>query len=218
MTIIHHHPDISTLMSYAAGSLSDSMSLVISCHLEHCSDCRQRRASAESLGSSLVEECSPVSMSTGARDDILQMLNIQPHQSSAAPIPKPPKHGEVPSALQRLLGHAEFDQLEWKTLAPGMKQVALPSAEGKLKLLKIAPGTCLPSHGHSGTELTLVLKGSYTDECGRFQAGDLEDLDPDTKHQPVADTHEACICLIATDAPLKFEGLVPRLLQPFFGL
>lgn len=76
----------------------------------------------------------------------------------------------------------------------------------------------MPSHGHTGSELTMVLRGSYTDELGRFCAGDVADLDPDVQHQPVADTDEHCICLIATDAPLRFNGLVPRLLQPFFQI
>ena len=47
---------------------------------------------------------------------------------------------------------------------------------------------------------------------------DVNDLDDDVDHQPIADTAEECICLIATDAPMKFNRLLPKLLQPFFGI
>ncbi len=220
---VRHHPDISTLMSHAAGSLGDAMSLVVACHLEHCTHCQSELVSAEMLGSALLEESVPVEMSSNASADMLALLDadiptlprlkttvIQPSSNNS--------DNQLPRALSALTGHTQFSDIAWRPLAPGLKQVQLSATDGKLRLLKIAPGTCMPSHGHSGTELTLVLKGSYTDECGRFQAGDLADLDPDTNHQPVADTHEGCICLISTDAPLRFDGLVPRLLQPFFGL
>ena len=94
----------------------------------------------------------------------------------------------------------------------------MDGAQGTLRLFKIAPGMAIPLHTHNGNEMTLILKGSYSDELGRFKAGDVADLDNDTDHQPIADTQEDCICLIATEAPLKFKGLLPRLMQPFIGL
>ncbi|HSQ07447.1 MAG TPA: hypothetical protein VLM84_07140, partial [Chromatiaceae bacterium] len=60
--------------------------------------------------------------------------------------------------------------------------------------------------------------GSFADEIGRFQAGDLADLDPSAKHQPVADTDRPGICLLATDARLRFSGVLGRLFQPLVGI
>ena len=79
-------------------------------------------------------------------------------------------------------------------------------------------GSADKSHSHGGGELTLVLRGSYTDEIGRFRNGDLADLDPSVDHTPVADTDEPCICLIATDQRLRFSGVFSRMLQPLIGI
>jgi putative transcriptional regulator len=87
-----------------------------------------------------------------------------------------------------------------------------------VRLFSIAPGTTIPHHSHGGTELTLVLSGSFSDEIGRFGPGDLADLDDSVSHQPVADTNEPCICLIATDERLRFTGMFSRLIQPLVGL
>lgn len=213
----NHHPDDSTLFSYGAGSLPDSLAMVVACHVAVCEQCQGKVADTEQIGLGLVEQEPHQSMSSHSRDWILDMLSEPGIESSATPAVQHESEGDVPVLLRPLLGN-RFSNLHWRTMAPGMKQFILPASQGKLRLLKIAPGTLLPSHGHNGSELTLVLKGSYSDELGRFCTGDVADIDPDVTHQPVADTHEGCICLIATDGPLRFKGLVPRLLQPFFQL
>jgi putative transcriptional regulator len=90
--------------------------------------------------------------------------------------------------------------------------------EGSLRLLYIPPGRAVPDHGHNGLEMTLVLQGSFSDETGAFGVGDLEIADEELEHTPVAGEGAPCICLAATDAPLKFQTLVPRLLQPLFRI
>jgi putative transcriptional regulator len=85
-------------------------------------------------------------------------------------------------------------------------------------MLKVRPGHKLPDHGHDGQEMTLILRGAYRDEIGRFAPGDVADLDEHIEHQPVIEDGEDCICLIATEAPARFKGLVPRLLQPIVGI
>ena len=213
----HHHPDLSTLLSYGAGSLSDALAVVIACHLEECEQCRQTVAEAETIGSQLIEQPFKDDMPGSARHQMLAMLDDCPMEPVVTVQSSVIDKGDVPTPLHSFIGR-HFSDLKWSRLAPGLKQFVLPASGGKLRLLNIAPGTCMPVHGHSGSELTLVVKGSYSDELGRFRVGDVADVDPDITHQPVADTHEGCVCLIATDAPLRFKGLVPRLLQPFFQL
>ena len=89
---------------------------------------------------------------------------------------------------------------------------------GACRLLRIKPGVSVPHHTHKGNELTMILRGSYSDDIGRFCKGDVADLDDQVKHQPIVDTEQECICLIATDAPLQFTGFMGRLAQPFIGL
>ena len=101
----------------------------------------------------------------------------------------------------------------------GVRQDILSAGpDGSVRLLYIPPGQAVPDHGHNGVELTLVLQGSFTDETGQFGVGDLEVADDDLEHTPIADMGEACICLAATEAPLKFNAFLPRVLQPFFKI
>ena len=101
----------------------------------------------------------------------------------------------------------------------GVKQSILPTAPGATaRLLYIPAGTAVPDHGHNGTEVTLVLKGAFEDEDGRFARGDVEVATEELNHTPVADISEDCICLAVTDAPLRFKGLLPRLAQPFLKI
>ena len=42
--------------------------------------------------------------------------------------------------------------------------------------------------------------------------------DDEVEHAPVAGYGEPCICLAITDAPLRFQGLVPKIVQRFVGI
>ncbi len=64
----------------------------------------------------------------------------------------------------------------------------------------------------------MVLQGAFADEVDRFARGDVEVGTEHLTHTPIADAGEDCICLAATDAPLRFKGLLPRLAQPFFRI
>jgi len=97
------------------------------------------------------------------------------------------------------------------------QQVSLELANdlGQAHLLKIPVGRSVPEHGHNGREMTLVLVGRFKDEFGSFSRGDVQDVDQDTVHQPVAGMVEDCVCLAVTDAPLDFKSFLPRIAQPF---
>jgi putative transcriptional regulator len=101
----------------------------------------------------------------------------------------------------------------------GVRQAILPTSDSATaRLLYIPAGAAVPDHGHKGTELTLVLQGAFSDATDRFGRGDLEIADEDLEHTPVAEAGQDCICLAATDAPLRFTGLIPRMLQPIFRI
>ena len=219
---IRHHPDDLSLIAYAAGTLTEGMSLVVAAHLELCPQCRGRVREAQGLGGVLLDgiEISPVSdtalAATLARIDAIP---APASNSARTPAPRPRIIGALPATLAPWLP-AGLDRVPWRTLAPGIRHFRFPglqSGGGTVRLLAIAPGTALPHHGHGGTEMTLVLHGSFADEVGRFQSGDLADLDPSIQHQPVADTDTHCVCLIATDARLRFTGVLGRMLQPLVG-
>lgn len=64
----------------------------------------------------------------------------------------------------------------------------------------------------------MVLQGAFSDDDDRFARGDVEIADEELHHTPVADISEDCICLAVTDAPLRFNSLLPRLAQPFLRI
>lgn len=219
--IVNHHPDDATLISYASGSLLESFEILVACHLTRCEQCRQRVSQAEQLGAAMMESAdikSTASVPSTDRDTFMAMLDdversSESHEHSTK-VDSLVRSHVIPEPLQRLL-QSNDPSLPWKRLVPGIQQIRLDSRDGGLRLMKIAPGMSIPLHTHKGSELTFILYGSYSDELGRLQPGDVSDLDADVEHQPITDGKEPCICLVATDAPLVFQGLLPKLLQPF---
>lgn len=226
----NHHPSDALLVAYGAGSLKEGLSLAVAVHLAHCPDCRATLAEVEALGGALLEDLPPApleSLSLAATLDRLEReeapgnpckaMRLRPRCSRPAAAPPP-----VPSLPGPLRAYVpSLEDVSWQRLAPGVRRVELlprTASGGAAQLLRIAPGTALPHHGHGGLELTVVLSGHFADELGRYGPGDLAEVDGDTNHQPIADSHRDCVCLIATDAPLRFTGLMGRLMQPFIGL
>ena len=217
--MINHHPSSELLLSFAAGNLSEGFSLLVATHAAMCPECRRRVRHAESIGGALLQAMEPVEVSETALPDLMARIAAEPADTPAVSPEPQLSSADVPSPLRPWIS-GSFDDLRWRTLAPGMKQIVLPldsSGPAKTRLLKLAPGLVTPAHSHKGQEITLVLKGSFSDELGRFGRGDVQEADGEVKHQPMADTGEDCICLVVTDAPLKFDNLVGKILQPIFG-
>jgi putative transcriptional regulator len=229
--IIKHHLSDLTLGAFSAGSLTESISLVAASHISLCPSCLERQEKLEELGGTQLQRSEPEDMSQDALQKVMaklgkqelrqepNLVNDSMHLSSGGPSLR----GGTPKIPQPLQAYVpdKLENLEWKSLAPGIKYFAistLQTAGGTLSMLKIAPSVNIPEHGHQGIELTQILKGSFRDEVGCFSVGDIADLDGDTIHQPIVDSDESCVCLIASEAPLKFTGIVPRLVNYFSGM
>lgn len=222
MTMIMHHPGDDLLVAYAAGSLDEGLALMVATHMALCPACRHRVTEAESMGGALIEDMAPEGLSDGALSAILARLD----EPEPPPPPKPVEPAAtcdartlrvVPQPLRSYLG-GSLDALPWRSLGPTVKSVELPTSGAKARLFRIKPGAAMPQHSHNGAEYTLVLAGGFSDEVGSFARGDVACADQSLLHQPVADPGEPCLCLAVTDAPLRFTGLVPRLIAPFFGM
>ena len=97
---------------------------------------------------------------------------------------------------------------------PGLDAVA-DEARRVAFLLRVTGGHPVPHHTHRGAELTLVLAGSYRDGGIGYRPGDIQMADPTIEHRPVAEPGEACIGIVALDAPLWFTGPIGRFANPF---
>lgn len=213
---IRHHLSDPLLMAYAAGNLPEAFSLVVATHVSMCDGCRAQLAAFEAVGGAVLEgtvlEGDSVAMADGALESLMARLGVP---DTAKPLPK---RGDFPAPLQDYIGGG-LAEVKWRNLGLGVRQAILPTAKGATaRLLYIPAGQAVPDHGHRGTELTLVLRGAFRDAADRFGPGDVEIANEDLQHTPVAEAGEACICLAATDAPLRFNALIPRLLQPLFRI
>ena len=208
--IIHHIPD-NLLLSYASGSLPQPFALVIAAHVSMCDECRARLEAHESAGGVVLEGSAPIVVSDDIKDKLLSRLD-----HALKPEAVYDRSGIFPAPVMQALNGLPP---KWKKLGMGARQSILQeSAEGSVRLLYIPPGQAVPDHGHNGLELTMVLQGAFSDETGRYGAGDVEVADADLEHTPMAEDGEPCICLAATDAALRFNAWMPRLLQPFFRI
>jgi putative transcriptional regulator len=199
------------LAAYASGSLSHPYSLVVAAHISLCRECRAAMEAHQVVGGTVLESAMEEDLSQDLKSSVLAQLD-----APTKPEPVYPRSGVFPGPVMEAL---KGKPPRWKSLGLGVQQSILSSEhDGSVRLILIPPGQAVPDHSHNGLELTLVLQGSFSDETGRFGVGDLEIADQDVEHTPIADVGAPCICLAATDAPLRFKALVPRLLQPLFRI
>ncbi|MCT4559006.1 MAG: ChrR family anti-sigma-E factor [Pelagimonas sp.] len=208
--ITHHIPD-AMLAAYAAGNLPHAFAVVVASHVSMCEHCRVALAAHQAVGGAVLDETPTERVSTSLKESVFARLD-----APFVPEPVFDRNGIYPGpVMEAKKGRAPL----WKTLGMGVRQDILSADKnGSVRLLYIPPGQAVPDHSHNGLELTLVLQGSFSDETGRFGVGDLEIADEHLEHTPIADPGDACICLAATDARLRFRALVPRLLQPLFRI
>ena len=204
------------LLSYAAGSLTPARSLMVASHMSYHDQAQGKVADAEAIGGALLENANPADLDAGVLERLMARLDAAGEVPAEAPVRA---RSIFPAALAEHIGD-DVDALNWRFMGPGMSYVRLWDGPGdeRLWLLRAKGGVTVPEHGHTGDEWTLILKGSYRTEAGRFGVGDLDVSDADIEHQPVIDAGEACICLVMTQGPLRMKGLFARMAQPVIGL
>jgi putative transcriptional regulator len=221
-----HHPAEDTLLRHAAGTLPPGRSLVVAVHLPFCPDCQATVRLGEAIGGVLLADLPAVEMGPDALNRMLARLDAPVSHGTLAPEPVAlDQDVPLPEALRGLV------RPKWRWIAPGISRIpvdisgppstATPHTATPREyayLLRVAPGTSLPDHGHHGWEATCVLSGSFTDATGTYGPGDVAETDVSLMHQPVAGTGEACICLIAWEGRLRMRGFLARLVQPLLGV
>lgn len=206
-------------MDYAAGSLdSVGEEVLIASHLELSGTASERVAELERIGAALLMVAGDETELNFSADDIFDMDAPAVAQT---PLAANDIDSEIilPEALKSFLAGIERD-VKWEFLGPGLQKAMLwdgPEQE-KLWLLKAKPGVAIPHHGHNGSELTLVLKGSFHDGEQQYCRGDVEEAGPDTEHDIRIDDGEECICLALTRGKLRYDSPLLKLFQVFTGL
>jgi putative transcriptional regulator len=216
-TDIKHHLTDEILMGYSAGTLPEAFNLMVATHISLCDACRAQLEACDAVGGALLEQTqTPTSaMNKGSLAATMAMIADGPARAITAPIKQA---GVLPTPLQDYVG-GDLSAIKWRPIGMGVKQAILPtSKDASARLLFIPAGTAMPDHGHQGIEMTMVLQGAFQDDDDYFARGDVEIADSDLEHTPVADISADCICLAVTDAPLRFKGLLPRIVQNFIRI
>ncbi len=212
MTTILHHPSDETLAAYIRGDLDVGRSVLVAAHIELCTSCARMVAASDHLAGRMLEACEPAPLEGDALRKTLDRIDLV----AAGPAP-----AIAPSAADRPYGLTSLSGCTlgaWRWIGPGVhwRSVSVPDHNGaRVFMLKAAPGTSLPHHTHTGTELTLILRGAFAHVGGRYGVGDFDEADGTVEHQPVVEPGEECICLVAMEGQLRLLGLLGRLMQPF---
>jgi len=197
------HPSDAVLADYASGALRSAFSAVVAAHLEHCPHCRDEVAALEAVGGALLETLPESGLAAEGLERVMAALDEA--ESPAAP---------AQSTIERIaFGRERF-------LAPSMGiRKAGSGADGELLyLLRLPSGQKTLPHGHLGVEFTTVLKGAYNDNGALYRAGDFCEMDSADDHQPHVVAGEECVCLIASERPMRMTTRVGWLVQALTGV
>ena len=210
---ITHHPDISTLMTCAAGSQPEALCAVVASHLSLCPECADQVGCLERVGTALFEQLRPEPMMQGVG------AGAPAPQQTPSPLSWERAEGDIPGPLRCLLGD-RLDGLAWQPLGPGIEVYEVPlsnAATGDLRLLRLAPGRQLNWRNEGGESLVIVFAGDYRNEQVTFSRGDVEEATEHGTHLIAAGPEQYCVVMIGSEAAptpdAGWLGLLARLLR-----
>ncbi|MEM9103433.1 MAG: ChrR family anti-sigma-E factor [Pseudomonadota bacterium] len=216
--MIHWHPDENTLLEFVSGRLDTARSLFVSSHLHYCASCRSAVKNLEILGASLLEDMESSQVSDNLLDDTLAAIDTapikEPEQCDRHRFPDNQTHfSYLPRAICHLVD-GDLENANWKWRWPGLKIADVAKQEDcSLNLYWISAGRKMPAHDHHHEEVTLIIKGSFSDAYGTYRQGDVVTRHSKEKHAPVAGQNEDCFCLVLETGNPIFGGFTGKLLN-----
>lgn len=206
------------LFGRAIGVLPESASLAVAAHAALCPEAGSIVHRHKAVAGALIETLEPAALGEGALDRALKAIEAEGDAGRVPPAAEPARDGlDLPAVLRGYVG-PDVEALRWKRIMKGVREAELPVSDGAIcrtRLMHIDSGQPVLQHGHNGLELTLLLQGAYGDCTGEYRRGDLQVADEEIDHKPVAFGGEDCLCLVVTDAPIRFTGPFGRLLNLF---
>ncbi len=204
---------IDALMAeFVSGTLPTPLQVLLASHLEMNKSNSEWVSNLEALAGLELADIEPVALSD--RDAMLaRILTSNTGQESVSEVAT---EDETPDSLRRFIGSTVSD-IPWKrNRFANIDEVKLGELDGcKATLFRLQAGQGVPHHTHDGTEITLVLRGAFSDGTGHYKKGQISIADGTVDHRPIADEDEDCICFAVTDAPLRLTGPLGRFIAPF---
>lgn len=218
--MINFHPTQKQLTSFVEGNCEPSMALVISAHVDMCKQCQTQVLALQDKISqqSFAQELSLNDDYSKMIADITQLpvAESRLNRPAAATIELDGRKFVLPRALQRYAQKTG----SWSHMVGKLWQAPVELGEdlGRAHFIYMEKGGKVPEHTHRGTELTLVIDGSYSDGLAEYDTGDFTVLDGTSKHTPFSEVDEGCLVFTILDKPLQFTSGLARLLNPFSHL
>lgn len=223
--MIKHHPNAAILKDFVDGTLADSVSLIVSSHVELCEHCQQQvnMLTAQAADSVFERDTSGLQLSDSEMDAFLSddgefdfdaIAQITADSSQAIEV-KPEVQqvtvADTTFTIPRALNSVA--RKDWMNLGKiSRARLDFDDEAHHTSLLHIDKDGQVPCHTHKGFEITLLLEGSFEDEMGVYNKGDFIWLDGDHTHQPA--TKEGCVCLTVSSDALYFTKGVSQLFNP----
>ncbi|OCH70295.1 ChrR family anti-sigma-E factor [Vibrio splendidus] len=230
--MIKHHPNAAILKDFVDGTLADSVSLIVSSHVELCEHCQQQvsmlTAQAadsvfESDTSAFENDTSGLQLSDCEMDallsddeefdfDAIDQITADSSQAiEVTPEVQQVTVADTTFTIPRALNSVA--RKDWMNLGKiSRARLDFDDEAHHTSLLHIDKDGQVPCHTHKGFEITLLLEGSFEDEMGVYNKGDFIWLDGDHTHQPA--TKEGCVCLTVSSDALYFTKGVSQLFNP----
>ena len=201
------------MLDYAAGTLGPARMLLVETHLRLQPSAMEGLSALDAAGGALLEDIDPAEVSA---------LPLPGLQSGAAGAPAPAggahgagarrggKHADKMVEALALIEAASRHpgNLSWRWRAPGLRELKLPISGASL--IRLQGGKALAPHDHTAEEVTLVLRGGFSDKAGHYDVGDIAFADVGFDHSPLVPPGDDCVCLVAMEGALKFHGLLAR--------
>lgn len=220
--MIKHHPNDAILKNFVGGTLADSVSLIVSSHVELCEHCQakvqqltantadrvfddQQTATSNEMGSFLADDIDfDFDVIDQITADLSQSIEVEP---KAEQVTVADTTFTIPRALNSIA------RKDWMNLGKiSRARLDFEDDSHHTSLLHIDKDGQVPCHTHKGFEITLLLEGSFEDEMGVYNKGDFIWLDGNHTHQP--ETKEGCVCLTVSSDALYFTKGVSQLFNP----
>ena len=201
------------LLDYATGALSLPLEVLVETHLAMNEDSAKTMNMLMRLGGVLLEDSEPVSLSEGALENVLKAIEDDEESAALDTRRLDTNSGFLPRPIADYIPNS--DHASWRRIGLGLFEcdVVFDVDQGRAKFYRIAPGTAVPSHTHTGTEVTLVLEGGFTDETGSYGPGDIAVQEEGCEHKPVADNDGECLVFAINQGDIQLTGPLGRVLN-----
>lgn len=209
-----HHPDDTTLLSYAAGTLPSNASAIVASHIDVCTGCANQNALLEDLGVALLDAL-PAAKLAG-QPPAMALLRLEADVSSADCVDDRKQSGAaVPTPLAQFIGD-DLSEGPWERISVGRWQRELDVTKmgrGSLRLVKLAASKHL-ALSFAGQGLVLILCGELSTNKTRYGRGDVVDTQSAAHIRVRSGPDEPCICLIAGEkASVLRNGVMAKVMS-----